>query len=79
MTKVKVTIEGQQFVANKLCVSHNSITNKGNSIKLRKKIKQNEKVCRAQNLGSHDQGQGHNRRSNVCHLKIVSQPQLNNQ
>ena len=35
----------------KLWVSHNSITNKENLIKLHKKIKQNEKVCPAQNLG----------------------------
>ena len=32
----------------------------GNLIKFHRKVKQNEKVCRAQNLGSHDQGQGHN-------------------
>ena len=56
------------------CVSHNSKTDIGNLIKLHRKIKQNEKVCHAQNLGSHDLGQGHNRRSKVCHLQIVCQP-----
>ena len=56
----------------KSCFSHNPKTDKGNLIKLHWKIKQN--VCRAQNLGSHDQGQGHNQRSNVCHLQIVNQP-----
>ena len=72
MTKIKVIIEDQSFVTYKLCVSHNSKTSKGNLIKLHRKIKQNEKVCCAQNLVSHDQGQGHNRRSNVGHLQIVS-------
>ena len=28
-------------------------------MKLHRKIKHNEKVCRAQELGSYDQGQGH--------------------
>ena len=60
MTKVKVTIEGQRFVTYKSCVSHNSKANKGKLIKLHRKIKQNKKVSRTQNLGSHDQGQGHN-------------------
>ena len=49
MTKVKVTIEDQRLVIYKLYVSHNSKSNKGNLIKLHKKIKQNEKVCCAQN------------------------------
>ena len=44
----------------KLCVSHNSKTNKGNLIKLHRKIKQYEKVCYAQNFCSHYQGQSHN-------------------
>ena len=76
VTKVKVTIQGQRFVTYKSCVSHDSITNtcKGNLIQLDRKIKQNEKVCRTQKLGSHDQGQGHNQRSNVCYLQIVCQP-----
>ena len=77
--KVKVTIEGQRFVTYKSLVSHNSITNKGNLIKLCRKIKQTEKVCRTQNLGSQDQGQGHNRRSKICHLQIMCQPELKNQ
>ena len=68
MTKVKVIIEGQRFVIYKSCVSHNSKTDKGNSIKLYRKIKQNKKVCREQNLGSHDQIQGHNPMSKVLSL-----------
>ena len=47
-------------VRYELCVSHNSKTDKVNLIKLHRKVKLNEKVCRAQNLGSHDQGQSHN-------------------
>ena len=47
-------------VRYKSYVSHNSKTDKGNLIKLHRKIKQNEKLCRAETLGSHDQGQGHN-------------------
>ena len=60
MTKVKVKIEGHRFVTYKSFVSHNSKTSKGNLIKFHRKVKQNKKVCHAQNLGSHDQGQGHN-------------------
>ena len=60
MTKVKVTMEGQMSVTYKSCVSRNSKTEKGNLIKLHRKIKKNKKVCRAQNVGSHKQGQGHN-------------------
>ena len=48
-TKVKVTIEGHRFVTYKSCVRHNS---KGNLIKLHRKVKQNEKVCYAQNQGT---------------------------
>ena len=36
-----------------------------NQASVKGKVKQNVKVHRAQNLGSHDQGQGHNRRSKV--------------
>ena len=71
MTKVKVPIEGQRFVTYKLCVSHNSKTNEGNVIKLCRKIKKNETVFGAQNLCSHDQGQGQYRKSKGCHLEIV--------
>ena len=49
-------------------------TNKENKIILHRKIKQNEKLCHAQNLVSYYEGQGHNRRSKVGHLQIVCQP-----
>ena len=61
-------------VHNKSCVSLNSKTDGGHLIKLHRKINQNQKVCHTQNLGSHDQGQGHNQRSKVCHLQILCQP-----
>ena len=59
---------------HKSCVSLTSKTDGGHLIKLHRKINQNEKVCHTQNLSSHDQGQGHNQRSKVCHLQIVCQP-----
>ena len=71
MTKVKVTIEDQRLVIYKSCVSHNSKTNKGNFIKLHRKIKLNEKVCCTQNVGFYSQGQGHSPRSKICYLQIV--------
>ena len=52
-------------------VSHNSKSNKGNFIKLHRKVKQHEKVCCAPYLGSHDEDHGHNPRSKVCHFRIV--------
>ena len=51
-TKVKVTTERHKFVTYTSCVSHNSKTDKRNLIKFHRKVKQNEKVCCAQNLGS---------------------------
>ena len=67
MPKVKVT--GQR---SKSCLSNNSKTTEANFTKLHGKIKHNEKVCRAQELSSYAQGQGHNQ------FKIVSQQQLKN-
>ena len=68
-------------VRYKSCVSHNSKINKGTLFKLHRKIKQNEKVCRAQNLGSCDQGQGHKQRfftykSCVSHNSKTNKGQL---
>ena len=45
---------------SKLCLSNNSKTTEANLTKLHRKIEHNEKVCRAQELGSCTQGQGHN-------------------
>ena len=57
MPKVKVTIRSEV----KSCFSNNSKTIEANLTKLHRKILNNEKVCRAQELGSYAQGQGHNK------------------
>ena len=58
-TKVKVTIQGQRFVTDKLDVHNNLKTAEVNLIKFNTVVKHNEKMCCTQNLGSHNQGQGH--------------------
>ena len=45
---------------SKSCLSNNSKTTEANLTKLHRKIKHNEKVCRAHDFGSYAQGQGHN-------------------
>ena len=45
---------------SKSCLSNNSKTAKANLTKLHRMIERNKKVCRAQELGSYAQGQGHN-------------------
>ena len=45
---------------SKSCLSNNSKTTEANLMKLFRKIEHYEKVCRAQELGSYAQGQGHN-------------------
>ena len=54
--KVKVAIRSKV----KICLSKYSKTTEANLTKLHRKIEHNEKVCRAQELGSYAQGQGHN-------------------
>ena len=49
-----------QSVRYKSCLSNSSLTTKANLMKLHRKIKDNAKVCRAHDLGSFAQGQGHN-------------------
>ena len=56
-----------------MCLSHNTKTAEANLMKLHRKIKHNEKVCRAQDLDSYAQGQVHNRVSGQIMPKIVSQ------
>ena len=46
-------------------VSAKTLTTKANLKKLHRKTKQNNKVCRAQELVSDVQGQGHNQESEV--------------
>ena len=45
---------------SKSCLSNNSKTSEADLTKLHRKIEHNEKVCRAQELGSYALGQGHN-------------------
>ena len=66
-------MEDQRFVTYKLCVHNNSKPAEVNFIKFKTMVKHNEKVCCTYNLGSHDQRQGHNQRSMVCHLQILCQ------
>ena len=49
MPKVKVTVMSEVQLYLKLCCS---LTTKANLMKLHRKIKHNEKVCRAHDLGS---------------------------
>ena len=45
---------------SKSCFSNNSKLTEANLMKLHRKIEYNEKVFRAQELGSYPKGQGHN-------------------
>ena len=56
MPKVKVAIRTR----SNLRLSNNSITTEANLTNLHRIIDLNEKMCRAQELGSYPQGQGHN-------------------
>ena len=53
MPKVKVIIRSE----SKSCFSNNSKTTESNLMKLHRNIDYNEKMCRAQELGSYAQGQ----------------------
>ena len=57
MPKVKVTIRSKVKLFLKLCCS---LTTEANLMKLHRKIKHNDKMCRAHDLGSYAQGQGRN-------------------
>ena len=56
---------------SKSCLSNNSKTTEANLTKLHRKIEHNEKVCRAKELGSYAQGQGHNHARSQIVPKIV--------
>ena len=56
---------------SKSCLSNNSKTTEASLTKLHRKIEHNEKVCRAQELGSYAQGQGHNQVKGQIVPKIV--------
>ena len=57
MPKVKVTVGSEVKLCLNLCCSY---TTEANLIKLHRKIKHNEKVCRAHDFGSYAQGHSHN-------------------
>ena len=65
--KVKVTIRSKV----KILSQQYSKTTEANLTKLHRKIEHNEKVCRAQELGSYAQGQGHNQVKGQIVPKIV--------
>ena len=59
MTKVP-TPKVKVAIRSKSCLGNTQKTTEANLTKLHRKIEHNEKVCRAQELGSYGQGQGHN-------------------
>ena len=56
---------------SKSCFFNNSKTTKANFMNLYRKIEYNKNVCRAQELGSYAQGQGHNHVKGQIVPKIV--------
>ena len=56
--KAKVTIRSDGKLCLKLCCTKK--TTEANLMKLRRKVKDNENVSRAQDLGLYIQGQGYN-------------------
>ena len=61
----------QSGLRSKSSLSNNSETTEANLTKLHRKIEHNEKVCRAQELGSYAQGQEHNQVRGQIVPKIV--------
>ena len=66
-SKVKVAIRSKV----KILSQQNLKTTEANLTKLHRKIEHNEKVCRAQEIGSYAQGQGHNQVKGQIVPKIV--------
>ena len=56
---------------SKSCLSNNPKTTEANLTKLHRKVENNEKVCRAQELDSYAKGQGHNQVKGQIVPKIV--------
>ena len=71
--KVKVTIRSEVKLCLKLCCSS---TAEASMIKLYTKIKHNEKVCHAHDLGSNAQGQGHNQVRGQNRVSAITQKLL---
>ena len=73
MPKVKVTIRLEVKLCLKLCCL---CTSEANLIKLNKKIKHNENVCIAHDLGSYAQDQGCSQVRGQNHVSAVTQKLL---
>ena len=65
------TIRESSGQRSKSCLSNNPKTTEANLTKHHRNIEHNEKVCRAQALGSYAQGQGHNQVKGQIVPKIV--------
>ena len=61
---------------SKSSLNSNSKTTEANLTKLHRKIVHNEKVCRAQELGSYAQGQGHNQVRGQNQVSAITQKLL---
>ena len=73
MPKVKVTIRpGVKLCLNSCC----SYTTEANLIKLQRKVKHNEKVCRAYDFGSYAQSQGRNQVGGQNRVPAITQKLL---
>ena len=70
----KVTIRSEVKLCVKSCCSYIA---EANLMKLHRKIKDNEKVCRAQDIGSYAQGQGHNQVRGQNRVSAITQKLLN--
>ena len=70
MPKVKVTIRLEVKLCLNSCFSY---TTEANLIKLHRKIKHNEKVCRAHDFGSYIQGQGRNQVRDQNSVSAITQ------
>ena len=61
---------------SKYCLSNNSKTTEANLMTLHRKIEHNEKVCRAQELGSYAHGQGRNQVKDQNLVSAITQKLL---
>ena len=69
---LRLRSRSQSGQRSKLCLGNNSKTTEANLTKLHRKIEHyGKKVCRAQELGSYAQGQGHNHGKGQIVPKIV--------
>ena len=73
MPKVKVTIMSEVKLCLKFCCSY---TVEANLMKLNRKIKHNEKVCQAHDLGSYAQGQGRSQVRGQSRVSAITQESM---